>query len=336
MTSALEKYAQSSVPRYTSYPTAAQFHTGVGPDQQRDWLRDLNETSATLYLHVPFCSVRCGYCDFNTYTADELGPGVARGDYAATAVEEVRLARRVLGAVDRPVDTVFVGGGTPTLLAPDDLGRLLGAVRDEFGLADDVEVTTEANPDSVTPEGLQRLRELGFTRISFGMQSQVAHVLRVLDRTHDPRRVPEAVAWAREAGFEQVSLDLIYGTPGETLADWEASVRAASRLSRRRSFSSPAALTAMATNDRLPLGICKVTTRSVVSTQSATLPWPRVSGCLTPSSRASCWMAGAKSAAVSSSCCGAASRPIGSNSEPYSRLRRLEAVVLADAWRQLV
>ncbi|GAA4114316.1 radical SAM family heme chaperone HemW [Nocardioides fonticola] len=179
------------------------------------------------YLHVPFCAVRCGYCDFNTYTADELGPGVARIDYAATAVEEVRLARRVLGEVDRPVDTVFVGGGTPTLLAPDDLGRLLDAVREEFGLADDVEVTTEANPDSVTPASLHRLRELGFTRVSFGMQSQVTHVLRVLDRTHDPRRVPEVVVWAREAGFEQVSLDLIYGTPGESLADWEASVRAA-------------------------------------------------------------------------------------------------------------
>ena len=108
------------------------------------------------YVHVPFCAVRCGYCDFNTYTADELGPGVARGDYAATAVEEVRLARRVLGAVDRPVDTVFVGGGTPTLLAPDDLGRLLGAVRDEFGLADDVEgearaeeLETERRPGSL-------------------------------------------------------------------------------------------------------------------------------------------------------------------------------------------
>lgn len=179
------------------------------------------------YVHVPFCAVRCGYCDFNTYTAEELGPGVARSDYAATAVEEVRLARRVLGELDAPVDTVFVGGGTPTLLDADDLGRVLAAIEAEFGLADGVEVTTEANPDSVTPEGLRRLREHGFTRISFGMQSEVGHVLRVLDRTHDPRRVPEAVGWARDVGFEQVSLDLIYGTPGESLADWERSVRAA-------------------------------------------------------------------------------------------------------------
>ena len=103
----------------------------------------------------------------------------------------------------------------------------LDAAREELGLAPDVEVTTEANPDSVTPEGLARLREAGFTRISFGMQSQVSHVLAVLDRTHDPLRVPQAVEWARAAGFEQVSLDLIYGTPGESLSDWETSVEAA-------------------------------------------------------------------------------------------------------------
>ncbi|WP_366925114.1 radical SAM family heme chaperone HemW [Nocardioides sp. REDSEA-S30_B4] len=125
------------------------------------------------------------------------------------------------------VDTVFLGGGTPTLLPPEDLASVLAAARDELGLSPDVEVTTEANPDSVTPEGLARLREGGFTRISFGMQSQVTHVLSVLDRTHDPLRVPQAVEWARAAGFEQVSLDLIYGTPGESLSDWETSVEAA-------------------------------------------------------------------------------------------------------------
>jgi putative oxygen-independent coproporphyrinogen III oxidase len=176
------------------------------------------------YVHVPFCAVRCGYCDFNTYTADELGPGASRATYAASAVSEVRLARRVLGAADAPVDTVFVGGGTPTLLSPGDLGAVLGAVRDEFGLAPGAEVTTEANPDSVTPAGLAALREHGFTRISFGMQSAVPHVLAVLDRTHDPARVPDVVRWAREEGFEQVSLDLIYGTPGESLGDWRRSL----------------------------------------------------------------------------------------------------------------
>jgi putative oxygen-independent coproporphyrinogen III oxidase len=180
------------------------------------------------YVHVPFCSVRCGYCDFNTYTAEELGaglvPGASRATYAAAAVEEVRHARRVLGDRDLPVSTVFFGGGTPTLLAPDDLTSVLAAIRDEFGLVAGAEVTTEANPDSVDLASLTRLREGGIDRVSFGMQSAVPHVLRVLDRTHDPRRVPEVVAWGREAGFEQVSLDLIYGTPGESVADWERSL----------------------------------------------------------------------------------------------------------------
>ena len=181
------------------------------------------------YVHVPFCTVRCGYCDFNTYTASELGdvPGASRTSYADAAIAEVRLARRVLGDVDLPVDTVFFGGGTPTLLPPHDLTRIVAAIRDEFGLADGAEVTTESNPDSVDADDLARLHEGGVNRVSFGMQSSVSHVLRVLDRTHDPRRVPQVVQWARQAGFEQVSLDLIYGTPGESLDDWRASLDAA-------------------------------------------------------------------------------------------------------------
>ncbi|WP_139978359.1 radical SAM family heme chaperone HemW [Nocardioides litoris] len=186
-----------------------------------------DERTLSVYVHVPYCRVRCGYCDFNTYTADELGPGASRSSYADQAVAEVRLARRVLGDDPRPVSTVFLGGGTPTLLPPADLGRVLRAVDDELGLAPGAEVTTESNPDSVTPADLVALREAGYTRISFGMQSSVGHVLRVLDRTHDPERVPRVVEAARAAGFEQVSLDLIYGTPGETLADWEASLDAA-------------------------------------------------------------------------------------------------------------
>lgn len=193
-------------------------------------LEGVGERPFGLYVHVPFCAVRCGYCDFNTYTAEELGPasvpGASRLTYADAAVAEVRRIRGVLGGRDVRVDTVFLGGGTPTLLPPEDLVAVLAAARDELGLAPDVEVTTEANPDSVTPEGLARLREGGFTRVSFGMQSQVRHVLAVLDRTHDPERVPRAVEWAREAGL-QVSLDLIYGTPGESVADWETSLRAA-------------------------------------------------------------------------------------------------------------
>lgn len=176
-----------------------------------------------VYLHVPFCRVRCGYCDFNTYAPGETD--ATQDSFVAAALRELDLAAALLPPVE--VATIFVGGGTPTLLDPDDLVSLVGRTADRFGLAPDAEVTTEANPDSVTPASLARLREGGFTRISFGMQSAVPHVLATLDRTHDPARVPQAVAWAREAGFEQVSLDLIYGTPGESAADWQASLDAA-------------------------------------------------------------------------------------------------------------
>ena len=183
-----------------------------------------------VYVHVPFCAVRCGYCDFNTYTATELGGGGSQAAYAGNAIAEVELAAHLLAAEPGGVptaQTVFFGGGTPTLLPAADLTRILGAIDDRLGLAPDAEVTTEANPDSVTPESLAELRAGGFNRISFGMQSAVPHVLAVLDRTHDPARVPEAVRWAREAGFEQVSLDLIYGTAGESLEDWRTSLEAA-------------------------------------------------------------------------------------------------------------
>jgi oxygen-independent coproporphyrinogen-3 oxidase len=190
-------------------------------------LAEVGSRAFGVYVHVPFCRVRCGYCDFNTYTAEELGPGASRATYADQAVAEVRLARRVLGDRDVTVDTVFLGGGTPTLLPPEHLGKILRSIRDELGLAPDAEVTTEANPDSVDDASLAALREAGFNRISFGMQSAVPHVLATLDRTHDPRRVPGVVESARRAGFEQLSLDLIYGTPGESAADWQATLDAA-------------------------------------------------------------------------------------------------------------
>ena len=182
-----------------------------------------------LYVHIPFCAVRCGYCDFNTYTATELGGGASQDAYAATAIAEVEFAAEALkrsGLPDRPLSTVFFGGGTPTLLPAEDLARILTAAIGAWGLEPGAEVTTEANPDSVTPESLQLLADAGFTRVSFGMQSAVPHVLKVLDRTHTPSRVPEVVQWARDAGLA-VSLDLIYGTPGESLEDWRYSLRTA-------------------------------------------------------------------------------------------------------------
>jgi oxygen-independent coproporphyrinogen-3 oxidase len=185
-----------------------------------------------MYVHVPFCATRCGYCDFNTYTAAELGdaPGASRSTYAAGVLAELDLAVRVLGEHAPPVSTVFFGGGTPTLLAPEQLTGILAAIDARFALAPSVEVTTEANPDSVDAGTLRRLRDGGVNRISFGMQSAVPHVLAVLDRTHDPERLPQVVQWARDAGFDQVSVDLIYGTPGETLGDWRRSLEAAVAL----------------------------------------------------------------------------------------------------------
>ncbi|MGO3146524.1 MAG: radical SAM family heme chaperone HemW [Leucobacter sp.] len=182
-----------------------------------------------VYVHVPYCRVRCGYCDFNTYTASELGGGASQAGYAAEAAAELRFGAEVMrtsGLPDRPVATMFFGGGTPTLLPASDLTMVLAQIRDSWGLAPDAEVTTEANPDSVDAEYLRTLAEAGFTRVSFGMQSAVPHVLATLDRTHTPERVPLVVEWARDAGL-QVSLDLIYGTPGESITDWERSLEAA-------------------------------------------------------------------------------------------------------------
>ncbi|HZH19829.1 MAG TPA: coproporphyrinogen-III oxidase family protein, partial [Geodermatophilus sp.] len=193
------------------------------PDSAREGLA---RTPFGLYVHVPFCATRCGYCDFNTYTADELGPGASRAEYAGTAIAELRQAAETLGPDLPTVSTVFVGGGTPTLLAADDLAAVLAEARRLFPVADDVEVTTEANPETVTPASLATLRAAGFTRISLGMQSAAEHVLAVLDRRHTPGRAVEAAREAHAAGFEHVNLDLIYGTPGETDADWAASLDA--------------------------------------------------------------------------------------------------------------
>jgi putative oxygen-independent coproporphyrinogen III oxidase len=199
------------------------------PDSAR---RGVGERPFGIYVHVPFCTTRCGYCDFNTYTAAELGgtPGsaaVSVGSYPDLAIAELGFARKVLGAADTPVRTVFFGGGTPTLMAPAAFGRILRAIDAEFGLVPEAEVTTEANPESVDQATLSELRAQGVNRVSFGMQSAVPDVLAVLDRVHQPGRPARCAAWAREAGFEHVSLDLIYGTPGESDADWRCSLEAA-------------------------------------------------------------------------------------------------------------
>ncbi|ANI40800.1 coproporphyrinogen III oxidase [Mycolicibacterium vaccae 95051] len=180
-----------------------------------------------LYIHVPFCATRCGYCDFNTYTPAELG-GANPDGWLAALRTELRLAAAHLGQPP-PVETVFVGGGTPSLLGAAGLTAVLDAVRDHFTLAPGAEVTTESNPESTSPAFFAALRRAGYTRISLGMQSTAPHVLAALDRVHSPGRALDAAREARAAGFDHVNLDLIYGTPGETDADLMASVDAAVR-----------------------------------------------------------------------------------------------------------
>ncbi|HVV09352.1 radical SAM family heme chaperone HemW [Amycolatopsis sp.] len=177
-----------------------------------------------VYVHVPFCATRCGYCDFNTYTAGELGSAASPASWQEGLRRELELGVRQVG--QRPAETVFVGGGTPSLLGAKGLAEVLDAVRGTFGLAEGAEVTTESNPESTSPEFFAGIREAGFTRISLGMQSVATHVLKVLDRVHTPGRPVDAAREARAAGFEHVNLDLIYGTPGERVDDLRASLEA--------------------------------------------------------------------------------------------------------------
>ena len=191
-----------------------------------------NLGTLAFYVHIPYCVRRCGYCDFNTYTPSELSISSdltqTSKSYIDLLIREIEFARETSDATSVP--SIFFGGGTPTLMSPDDLGRVIQSIRSRFEFTPDIEITTEANPDTVTKEKLAQLRSAGFNRISFGMQSSIPHVLKVLDRTHNPENVFAATEWAREVGFEEISVDLIYGTPGESMADWESSIDTALSL----------------------------------------------------------------------------------------------------------
>jgi len=182
----------------------------------------------SFYVHIPYCIKRCGYCDFNTYTPNELQDGatleIVSNDYIDAVLAELEASPR------DEVPTIFFGGGTPSLLPAKDLGRVISAIKTRNGLSPDCEITLEANPDSVTEEKLAQYISVGFNRISFGMQSAIPHVLAVLDRTHNPDNVAKAVTMARAVGFKSISVDLIYGTPGESLSDWQLSVESALAL----------------------------------------------------------------------------------------------------------
>ena len=183
-------------------------------------------SSLGFYVHIPYCTRRCGYCDFNTYTPTELSISndltSTSNSYIDLLLREIEFARETSDA--QVVPTIFFGGGTPTLMESRDLGRVISSISSHFEMAPDAEITTEANPDTVTEEKLADLRDAGFNRISFGMQSAVPHVLQALDRTHNPENVLKATTWAHEVGFNEVSVDLIYGTAGESMSDWELTV----------------------------------------------------------------------------------------------------------------
>ena len=185
----------------------------------------------SFYIHIPYCVKRCGYCDFNTYTPAELqGPDLSAvsANYIKAVIREIEMASSSVGNAEVP--TIFFGGGTPSLMPSADLARVISAIREKFELANDAEITIEVNPDSVSEQFLAHMREAGANRISMGMQSAAPHVLATLDRTHKPENVVKAVELARKNGYEHVSVDLIYGTPGESLADWKTSVESALAL----------------------------------------------------------------------------------------------------------
>ena len=186
---------------------------------------EVPDTPFGLYLHVPYCTRRCGYCAFNTYVvADPTAATDAHRQFVHGAVAELTTAAGVLGDEIPALSSIYVGGGTPSLLAPALLGELLDAVRDRFVADERLEVTVEANPESTTSDGLSAWRAAGVTRVSFGVQSAVPRVLDLLDRTHAPEAAVVAVEAARAAGFVHLSVDLIYGTPGESAEDWERSL----------------------------------------------------------------------------------------------------------------
>lgn len=185
------------------------------------------------YIHIPYCVKRCGYCDFNTYTPSELkiteGLAQISNSYIDLLLMEMKAAKVQVGQ-SANVPSIFFGGGTPSLMQPEDIGRVISTIKSEFTLLLDAEITMECNPDTVTKESLAAFRAIGVNRVSFGMQSAVKHVLATLDRTHNPENLLQVTTWAKEVGFSEISVDLIYGTPGESLSDWQTSIDAALAL----------------------------------------------------------------------------------------------------------
>jgi putative oxygen-independent coproporphyrinogen III oxidase len=186
----------------------------------------------SFYVHIPYCVKRCGYCDFNTYTPAELqisdGLSQISNSYIDLVIQEIEQARLSVGEASVP--TIFFGGGTPSLMEASDIARVITKIKNSFKLSNDCEITLETNPDTVDKQKLAAFKDAGINRISVGMQSAVGHVLKTLDRTHNPQNLPQVTQWASEVGFKDISVDLIYGTPGESLSDWQISIDAALAL----------------------------------------------------------------------------------------------------------
>lgn len=183
-------------------------------------------SNLSFYIHIPYCVKRCGYCDFNTYTPTELRENgtlqsVSEG-FIDSLISEVSFAARTSTTT---IPTIFFGGGTPSLMPAKELGRVIDLLKQRWEFTPDIEVTMECNPDTLTLQSLEEYRQIGINRISMGMQSANTSVLKTLDRTHNPENVAKSIESARIAGFENISLDLIYGTPGETLEQWEETVK---------------------------------------------------------------------------------------------------------------
>ena len=185
------------------------------------------------YIHIPYCVKRCGYCDFNTYTPAELkistGLEQISNSYIDLLLQEIDSVReQIVGEIKVP--SIFFGGGTPSLMQPNDIGRVIAKIKNEFNLLSNSEITLECNPDTVTKDSLENFKKVGINRVSFGMQSAVPHVLATLDRTHKPENLAQATTWANEVGISEISVDLIYGTPGESITDWQTSIDSALAL----------------------------------------------------------------------------------------------------------
>lgn len=182
-----------------------------------------NASAFGLYVHVPFCTVRCGYCDFNTYTPSELEQADAIHVWTQALISEITYSLEKLPK-SQVVETIFFGGGTPSLLPLNNLEQIFSKLNDSFIFSENIEITLEANPDTLSSSKIRAWKDFGINRISLGVQSTDKKVLQILDRTHNPENVKNSVELLKNGGIHNFSLDLIYGTPGETLDSWSSSV----------------------------------------------------------------------------------------------------------------